>query len=394
MLKTIDSISGKNQRILLRLDLNVPMENGKVGDDTRIREAVPTVSFLLNQGAKLILMSHLGRPKGWDLTLSLKPLIPDLERLFKTRVHFFEDAWDASLVAMTHSLPEGEILLLENIRFHPEEERNDADFSKQMAELGDLYVNDAFGTLHRAHASTEGVTHFLPAHAGFLVQKEVEVLGRVVKNPERPFALVVGGAKIDTKIGILEHFLGLVDQVLIGGALSTTFLAAQGHSVGASLFEPDQLETARRFLREAEDRGVRVHLPVDLVVSETITQDSVTQMVKPDAVLPDHKILDIGTATQDGFARIIREMATVVWNGPMGLYELNPFAGGTRAVAQACSNCPGLTVLGGGDTVDAIHHFGMNEQSFSHVSTGGGAMLEFLEGKPLPALERLMQEGV
>ncbi len=390
MLKTISSISTQGQRVLLRLDLNVPMEDGAVGDDTRIREAVPTVSFLLNQGSKLILMSHLGRPKGWDLTLSLKPLIPDLERLFKTRVHFFEGAWDESLTEATRSLPEGEILLLENIRFHPEEERNDADFSKQMAELGDLYVNDAFGTLHRAHASTEGVTHFLPSYAGFLVQKEVEVLGRVVKNPERPFALVVGGAKVDTKIGILEHFLGLVDHVLIGGALSTTFLAAQGHPVGTSLFEPDQIETARRFLKEAQDRGVRVHLPLDLVVSETVAEDSITQTVKPDAVLPDHKILDIGTATQDLFAQTIRTMATVIWNGPMGLYELSPFAGGTRAVAQACSNCPGLTVLGGGDTVDAIHHFQMDEKSFSHVSTGGGAMLEFLEGKPLPALERLM----
>lgn len=381
------SVSGKT--VLLRTDFNVPIKDGKVQDDTRLRESLPTLHYLLERGAKVAIATHLGRPKGKVTEeFRLDTVGTALAALLVKPVKKLNDCIGPGVKVELARMQDGEVILLENLRFHPEEEANDAEFSKALSEGCDLYVNDAFGTIHRAHASTVGVTKFLPSYAGLLVQREVEVLSGILEHPEKPVTLLVGGAKVDTKIGILEKFLNIADTFIIGGALANTFLVAQGHSVGASLCETDKIPVAQAFLKAAE--GNQVLLPVDVVVSSDVTVGLPCQEVSVDSVPADQKALDIGSKTLEQFKAALAGSRTILWNGPMGFYENPAFEKGTRGVAEAMAENTGIKVLGGGDSIDAVNHFGIPHDKFTHISTGGGAMLEFLEGKMLPGVEVLL----
>ncbi|QQR55101.1 phosphoglycerate kinase [Candidatus Peregrinibacteria bacterium] len=390
-LRTLAQTSVDEKTILLRADFNVPLKNGEVQDKTRLVESLPTIQFLLEKGAKVVLCSHLGRPKGQVMEeLRLDAVGFELSKLLGKPVLKLNDCIGPEVLTAISAVPFGTVLLLENLRFHPEEEANDAAFAAALAEGKDLYVSDAFGTVHRAHASTVGVTKYLPSYAGFLVQKEVDVLSGILEHPKKPVALVVGGAKIDTKIGILEKFLDIADVFVIGGALANTFLLAQGYSIGTSLCEVEKVEVAKRFLATAA--GKTVLLPTDVVVAADITPGLPTQEVAVNAVPAGQKILDLGTQTRAAFADALASVATVLWNGPMGLYEVESFAAGTRELAEALAELPAVKVIGGGDTIDALTHFGVPIEKFTHISTGGGAMLEFLEGKMLPGVEALLAQ--
>jgi phosphoglycerate kinase len=395
--KTVQHLECAGKRVLMRVDFNVPTSGGEVTDSTRIEAAMPTIRYLLQKGARLVLVSHLGRPKGGpDPKYSLKPVQVRLERLLRQPVAWANDCVGPAAEAASRALQDGQVLLCENLRFHPEEEKNDPAFAEALARLGDCYVNDAFGTAHRAHASTEGVTrHLKPAVAGFLMQKELDYLGRALDQPVRPFVAVLGGSKISGKIDVITALLGKVDRLLIGGAMMFTFNRAKGLPTGRSLVEDDRVELARTVLAQAAERKVELVLPVDCIVSSA-TDGSAPGAPRAVDALTDADIgVDIGPDTLALFTEKLRDAKTVVWNGPMGIFEVPAFATGTMGVARAMSELRAqgaVTVVGGGDSVAAVQESGLAER-FSHLSTGGGASLEFLEGKVLPGVAALEEAG-
>ncbi|MEN3038299.1 MAG: phosphoglycerate kinase [Candidatus Kryptonium sp.] len=386
---TIDDINLKGKKVLVRVDFNVPIENGKVSDDTRIREALPTIRKIISDGGKAILMSHLGRPKGVDPKYSLKPVAEHLSNLLGMSVKFAPDCIGEEVRKMVEEMKEGEVLLLENVRFHPEEEKNDENFARELASIADVYINDAFGSAHRAHASTEGVARFVKETAiGYLMQKEVEYLSKAISNPEKPYVAILGGAKVSDKIQVIKNLMDKVDAFLIGGGMANTFLKAKGYEVGKSLVEEDKLDLAREILNEAQKRNVKFVLPIDCVIADKFANDASFETVSVDKVKPDWMILDIGPETIKAFYEVIKEAKTVVWNGPMGVFEFDNFAKGTFEIAKFLAEITqkgAVTIVGGGDSASAIAKAGLSDK-VSHVSTGGGASLEFLEGKVLPGI--------
>jgi phosphoglycerate kinase len=415
--KTVRDVDVAGKRVFVRVDYNVPLDSGRILDDSRIRATLPTIEYLCERGAKVILMSHLGRPRGRDEALSLRPVKERLGELLSegaatqrrpdavpgeapfegsgaslhgTAVQLTDCCVGPEVQRAALSLGEGEVLLLENLRFHPEEEANDREYAEALASLGEVYVNDAFGTAHRAHASTEGVARLLPAVAGLLMKREIDFLSRAVENPERPYAAVIGGAKISTKMAVLESLLSKVDKLLLGGGMANTFLKAEGFNVGASLVEDDFLEQARRVMREAEEEGVRLLLPADVIVAERFEADSAAKRVSVKDVPQGWRIMDVGETTIDVFARSLQDCRTVVWNGPMGVIEMPPFAHGSHRLAGVIANLQeATTIIGGGETAAVVEQVGLASR-FSHVSTGGGASLDFLEGKELPGVAALL----
>jgi phosphoglycerate kinase len=383
-------VAGK--RVLVRVDFNVPIKNGAIGDDTRIRASLPTITYLLDKGATVILASHLGRPKGKpNPELSLRPVAERLSSLLDGRpVQFAEDSVGEAARAAIDAAGDGGLVLLENLRFHPEEEQNDPEFAKQLAALADVYVNDAFGSAHRAHASTEGIVHHVKeAAAGLLMGKEVEYLGRVLEHPDRPFVAVLGGAKVSDKLEVIENLIAKVDALLIGGAMAYTFLKARGIEVGTSLVEADLLDTARELERRAKERGLRLELPVDHVVAPKLEAGAPTEILDAtDPSIGGRMGLDIGPKTIATYTSVIGEARTVIWNGPMGVFEIDAFATGTIEVAKAVAEVTGTTVIGGGDSIAAVAKAGVTDR-ITHISTGGGASLEFLGGRILPGVAAL-----
>ena len=387
--RTLQDGTFSQKRVLVRVDFNVPVEDGKVADDARIVAAMPTIEHLRKAGARTILVSHFGRPKGRpEPQFSLEPVAQHIRGHLGVPVRFASDCVGPAAEAAVAALKPGEVLLLENVRFHPEEERNDPAFCQRLASLADCYVNDAFGTAHRAHASTTGVARLLPSYAGLLIQGELAALGTALDAPQRPFTAVMGGAKVSDKILVIEKLLEKVDRLVIGGGMAFTFLKAQGHEVGRSLVEPDRIELARTLLERAKARGVEVHLPVDVEAADRFEEHSPHRAVKLAAMRPDWMGLDIGPLTIQDFTKAIESSRTVLWNGPMGVFEWDAFGFGTQAVAQAIARNRGTTVVGGGDSAAAAKRFGV-EDKVTHVSTGGGASLEFLEGKVLPGIAAL-----
>lgn len=385
--KTIDDIDIAGKRVLVRVDFNVPLEDGAVSDDTRIRAALPTILCLLGQGAEPVLCSHLGRPKGKpDAKYSLKPVAERLAQLLGRPVQMAPDCIGPVVEEMARKIPRGGVLLLENLRFHAEEEANDKKFAQALASLADVYVNDAFGSAHRAHASTAAVTEYLPAVAGLLMEKELTFLGQALAAPARPFVAVLGGAKVSDKIGVIHNLLGKVERLLIGGGMANTFLKAQDKAVGESLVENDKLGEAKALLREG---GAKLILPVDVVVADRLDAQAEKRAVEVDAVPEGWRILDIGPRTAKLFTQYLRDARTALWNGPMGVFELEPFAAGTFAIAHALAELSGATtIIGGGDSASAVERAGVADR-MTHISTGGGASLEFLEGKQLPGVALL-----
>ena len=383
-------VAGK--RVLVRVDFNVPLEGGRVVDDTRIRAALPTIQYLLDQGCSIVLMSHLGRPKGQVVDdLRMAPVAARLAELLGRPVATADDCVGPAAARAAAALKPGDVLLLENLRFHAEETGNDDAFSRQLAELGDVYVNDAFGTAHRAHASTEGVTHYLPSVSGLLLAKELEVLGRLLREPARPFVVVLGGLKVSDKIGVIRHMLTVADTVLIGGAMANAFLAAKGFEVGASKGAGDEVAVARDILVEAGTSRGQLLVPNDVVVAKEAASGAQARVAPADGIAADEMALDIGPQTTALFVQQLRGAGTIYWNGPMGLFEIDEFAAGTKAVGEAIAAAAAVTVAGGGDTVSAVRAFGL-EGRLTHVSTGGGASMEFLEGRALPGVEALMDK--
>ncbi|MCX8173433.1 MAG: phosphoglycerate kinase [Thermoplasmata archaeon] len=392
--KTIRDVDVKGKRVLVRVDFNVPLDKTTfaVKDDTRIKEALPTIKYLMEHGAKTILVSHLGRPKGKDQNLKMDNVAKKLEELLGKPVMKLDDTVGDAVKGAVAKMKEGDVCLLENVRFYPEEEKNDPEFSKKLAELADLYVNDAFGTAHRAHSSTAGVAQFLPAVAGFLIEKEVTVMGKALSNPEKPFIAVLGGAKVSDKIGVIENLLPKVNAILIGGAMAFTFLKAKGYTVGKSLVEDDKLGVATEIMKKAEEKGVKLHLPVDVVVADKPDDTAtVVKTVKVGEIPADLVGVDIGPETAKIFSGVIVNAKTVIWNGPMGVFEAKKFREGTRAIAEALSKVKGTTIVGGGDSASAIQKLGFGDK-VSHISTGGGASLEFLEGRELPGIAVLQNK--
>ena len=394
----IEDLQVKGKRVLVRVDFNVPLEESEggvtVGDDRRIQESLPTIRWLARHGARTVLMSHLGRPKGKpDPKQGMAPVAARLTELLGTPVAVAPDCIGAPVKAMVDRLKDGEILLLENLRFHAEEEKNDTEFAKGLAALGDLYVNDAFGTAHRAHASTEGVTHHLrPAASGYLLKKELDYLGNALAAPRRPFVAIIGGAKISGKIDVITSLFDTVDALIIGGGMAYTFYKAMGREIGGSILEPDRVELARQLLDQAKSRkAFELHLPVDCVVADRFDNDASQHVVRSTAIPKDRQGMDIGPETIGLFSKVIHHAKTVVWNGPMGVFEFPNFADGTNAIAQALAEATSrgaVTIVGGGDSAAAIKQAGLDKK-VTHVSTGGGASLEFLEGKVLPGVAAL-----
>ncbi len=381
--KTVRDVDLKGKRVLMRADFNVPLDGSTITDDTRIQAALPTIKYILDQGASLILMSHLGRPKsGPEPKFSLRPVADRLGELLNTAVKMAPDVVGDEVEAMAKALQPGEVMLLENTRFYAGETKNDPDLAAKMAVLGDVYVNDAFGSAHRAHASTAGVTDHMPAVAGFLIEKEITFLGRATGDAERPYVVILGGAKVSDKILVIENMLAKADTILIGGGMANTFLKAQGFEMGDSLVEDEALDTAKELLAKA---GGKLVLPVDAVVAEAFDNEATRKVVKADAVEAGWRILDIGPETVHLFKTTLAEAKTVVWNGPMGVFEMPNFAQGTFAIAAALADLDAVTIIGGGDSASAVNQAGVADK-MSHVSTGGGASLEFLEGKTLPGI--------
>lgn len=387
--KTLHDIDVKNKKVFCRVDFNVPMENGEITDDTRIKAALPTIKHLVDEGAIVILASHLGRPKGQVVEeLRLDPVAKRLSDLIGCDVLKTDTVYGDEVDQAISQMEAGDILLIENVRFDAGEEANDPKLAQTFADMADLYVNDAFGTAHRAHASNAGVGAKLPAAAGFLMEKEIDTLGKALENPERPFTAIVGGAKVSDKINVIDNLLEKVDNLLIGGGLAYTFVKAQGYDVGNSLLEEDKIDLAKEFMQKAKDRGVNFYLPKDVIVADDFSAEADTKIVAIDEIPSDWEALDIGPETREEYAKVIAESNLIVWNGPMGVFEMNPFAGGTRAVAKALAETEGYSVIGGGDSAAAIEQFGFSED-VDHVSTGGGASLEFMEGKVLPGVDAL-----
>ena len=388
--KTIRDIDLKGKRVIVRVDFNVPQDKeGKITDDNRIVGALPTIKYLVEQNAKVVLMSHLGRPKGeFNMKYSLAPAALRLSELLGRPVKMAKDVIGEDADRIVASLKEGEVCLLENLRFHNEEEKNDADFAKKLSGYGDIYVNDAFGTAHRAHASTEGVAHYLPAVSGFLIEKELKFLGGAVEHPDRPFVAILGGAKVSDKIGVINNLLEKVDVLIVGGGMAYTFIKAQGGEIGKSLLEADRLEYALEMIEKAKAKGVKLLLPEDSVAADAYSNDANIQVVDSYKIPEGYLGLDIGPKAQKAFAEAIRGAKTVVWNGPMGVSEMSNFAAGTVAVAKAMAESEAVTIIGGGDSAAAVVQLGFGDK-MSHISTGGGASLEFLEGLELPGVAAL-----
>ena len=389
--KTIQDVDVTGKRVLVRVDFNVPItEDGKVGDDKRITAALPTIQYLLDHKVKVILCSHLGRPKGkFDPQFSLAPVGARLSELLPdVRVWMADDVIGESAKTAVADMKEGEIVLLENVRFHAEEEANDPAFAKELASLAELYVSDAFGTVHRAHASTAGVAAYLPAVAGFLIGKELGFLGKALEDPERPFVAILGGAKVADKIGVITNLLEKCDSLIIGGGMAYTFFKAKGYEIGKSLLDAESLDLAKELMAKAEKKGVKLLLPVDTVVATEYNADAEHKIVDIDKIPADWMGLDIGPKSVALFSKVILEAKTVIWNGPMGVFEMPAFAEGTKGVAAACAECKGTTIIGGGDSASAVKKLGYASK-MTHISTGGGATLEYLEGKVLPGVAAL-----
>ncbi|MDU1028054.1 MAG: phosphoglycerate kinase [Clostridiales bacterium] len=385
--KTVEDCDVRGKRVLLRVDFNVPLdkESGAITNDERIRAALPTIRYLLDKDARLIIMSHLGRPKGQVVdSLRLDPVAARLSELLGQPVAKVDDCIGPVAETAVAALQPGEALLLENVRFHPEEEKNNHEFIKQLAALGDIFVNDAFGTAHRAHASTEGIGHFLPAVAGFLMKKEISALARAGKRPVRPYVAIIGGAKISDKILVIEELMKIADQLIIGGGMANTFLAAQGYDMQASLVEADKIETAKALLAKQAESGKTFLLPQDVVVGKSL-EDAQGEVKAVDALDPGDMALDIGPATRAAYVAALADAKTIFWNGPMGVFEKDAFAAGTNALAQGVADSSAYTIIGGGDSVAAVEKAGLGDQ-IDHISTGGGASLVFLEGRMLPGL--------
>ncbi|MBI1757101.1 MAG: phosphoglycerate kinase [Fimbriimonas ginsengisoli] len=383
--QTVRDIDPNGKRVLVRCDFNVPLDGTRITDDRRIVEALPTIRYLAERGGIVILVSHLGRPKGPTPALSLAPVAARLSELLHRPVPLVADCVGPAAEEACRTAKPGDVLMLENVRFHPEEEANDPGFAKQLAGLADLYVNDAFGTAHRAHASTEGVAHLLPGVAGFLIEKEVEHLGLALDNPKHPFVAIMGGAKVKDKIALIDNLLPKVDRLIVGGGMAFTFLKAKGYEIGKSLLDETNIAYAGALIREYGDK---IMLPTDLVVTRELTTDAPTRVVAASGIGADEIGADIGPDSARAFAQVIEKAGTALWNGPMGVFELAPFAAGTKAVAEALARCQGVTIVGGGDSAAAAEQFGVADK-VSHVSTGGGASLEFLEGKTLPGIAAL-----
>lgn len=390
MKKIITDVDVDKKKVFVRADFNVPLdENGVITDDTRIQKTLPTIRYLLDHQAAVILASHLGRPKGKAVAkYSLKPVAARLSELLGIPVQMAPDCIGAETETMAGALQPGQVLLLENLRFHGEEEKNDPEFSRKLASLADVGINDAFGCCHRAHASVAGIAAFLPMAAGFLLEKEIRFIGGAVDHPAHPFAAIIGGAKVSDKIEVISNLLPKVDVMIIGGGMANTFLAAQGYGIGKSLVEADKIDLAKKLIAQAVDEGKKLLLPVDVNVAETFSNDAAHKIVPADAVPEDWMILDIGTKSQELFARELEPMKLIVWNGPMGVFEMENFAKGTEAVARAVAHSQAVSIVGGGDSVSAVNKTGLANQ-ISHISTGGGASLEYLEGKKLPGIESL-----
>ncbi|WP_096202485.1 phosphoglycerate kinase [Bacillus sp. FJAT-45350] len=388
--KTVRDVELQGKKVFCRVDFNVPMSNGEVTDDTRIRAVLPTIQYLIEQGAKIILASHLGRPKGEVVEeLRLDAVAKRLSDLLAKEVTKTDEAYGSEVNDSISNLNNGDVLLLENVRFYPGEEKNDEALAKEFAALADLYVNDAFGAAHRAHASTEGIAQHIPAVAGFLMEKELEVLGKALSNPERPFTAIIGGAKVKDKIGVIDNLLDKVDNLIIGGGLAYTFTKAKGYEIGKSLLEEDKIDLAKSFIEKAEKKGVKFYMPEDVVIADEFSRDATTQVVDVDSIPADWQGLDIGPKTCDTYREVILNSKLVLWNGPMGVFEYEAFANGTKSVAVALADADdAYTVIGGGDSAAAVEKFNYAD-SMSHISTGGGASLEFMEGKDLPGVVAL-----
>ncbi len=390
--KTIEDIDVAGKRVLVRCDFNVPLKDGEITDDKRIRESLPTIKYLLDHNAKVILCSHMGRPKGeFNMKYSMAPVAKRLSELLGKEVKLAADVVGDSAKALAADLQDGEAMLLENVRFHKEEEKNDPDFCKALASLAEIYVNDAFGTAHRAHASTTGVADYLPAVCGYLIQKEIKIMGDALANPKRPFVAILGGAKVSDKIGVITNLLDKVDTLIIGGGMAYTFMKALGHSIGDSLLEADKVDLAKEIMDSAKAKGVKFLIPVDNKAGDKYDPDCNSRIVDSDNIPEGWMGLDIGPKTQEMFAEAIKGAGTVVWNGPMGVSEWDNFAAGTIAVAKAVAESGAISIIGGGDSAAAVEKLGFAEK-MTHISTGGGASLEFLEGKTLPGIAALLDK--
>lgn len=387
---SVKDIELKGKKVFCRVDFNVPMQDGQITDETRIKAALPTIQYLQEHGAKVILASHLGRPKGQVVEeLHLTPVAVRLSELLGKEVKKADEAYGDSVKAQINDMNEGDVLLLENVRFYPGEEKNDPDLAKAFAELADVYVNDAFGAAHRAHASTEGIAQYIPAVSGFLMNKELEVIGKALSNPERPFTAIIGGAKVKDKIGVIENLLDIVDNLIIGGGLAYTFVKAQGHEIGKSLLEEDKVDLAKSFIEKAKEKGVNFYMPVDAIIADDFSADANTNVVAIEEIPADWQALDIGPKTAELYRDVIQNSKLVIWNGPMGVFEMDKFANGTKAVAESLAETNDTySIIGGGDSAAAVEKFGLADK-MSHISTGGGASLEFMEGKELPGVVAL-----
>ncbi len=391
--KTVEDVDVNGKRVLVRCDFNVPQdENLNITDDRRIVSALPTIKYLIDHNAKVILCSHLGRPKGeFNKKYSLAPVAKRLTELLGKKVKLADDVIGESAKTLASNLNDGDVMLLENVRFHKEEEANDMSFCKELAQLADIYVNDAFGTAHRAHASTEGVSKYLPAVCGYLIQKEIDVMGKALDNPSRPFVAILGGKKVSDKIKVIENLIDKVDTLLIGGGMAYTFFKAKGYEIGNSICEDDKIELAKELMEKASHKGVKLVLPIDNVVAKEFSNDSEKKVVKSDEIPEDYQGMDIGPETIKLFAHELKDAKTIVWNGPMGVFEFDNFAVGTNEVAKILGGLDAVTIIGGGDSAAAIEKGGFAD-TMTHISTGGGASLEFLEGKVLPGIACLLDK--
>ncbi len=388
MKKTVKDVDVRGKRVLVRCDFNVPLQGGEITDDTRIVSAMPTVEYLVKEGAKVILLSHLGRPEApGDSKFTLKPVADRIEKLLGKSIVFIPSpvVVDSAVRAGVEGLKDGDVILLENVRYRKEETKNDPVFSKELADLGDLFVNDAFGAAHRAHSSTAGIADYLPGVSGFLIEKEVAFLGDALENPNRPFTAILGGAKVADKIAVIESLLEKVDSLIIGGGMAYTFLKSLGNEIGTSILDKDSIGLAGDLLKKAEAKGVKVLLPVDVKVSDSFSNDGLSKVCSVETIPVDMMGLDIGPLTMKLFSGEVEKAGTVLWNGPMGVFEMPKFAEGTKAVAQALADSKAITIIGGGDSAAAAMQFGLADK-MSHVSTGGGASLEFIEGRELPGI--------